>query len=326
MTATLDPPVTRRAFAVPAEPVPPPEPTRRRVSRVERVAVVATVLGAIVVLFALHQFVITDIYYERSQRLLGAELRQYLLAASGGGDDEEVPEGQDGLLGRESAVSEDGPPPPGPGDPVALLTIPRLGLEAVVVQGTGSDELAKGPGHFRNTPMPGEPGNVGIAGHRTTHGAPFRGLDDLEAGDEIKVSAAGGHFTYRVTSLEVLDVGDRDPLTPGRDPILTLVTSNPAYRASERLVVTGELDGTAIIPNERIPTSVVDPGESGLGGTGTWAAVIVWVQFTLLALVGAWWLRRNWLRWPAYAVAVPILLFTLFQLFESVSALMPSTL
>src|SRR5262245_26252901 len=98
------------------------------------------------------------------------------------------------------------PPPTAPprpvfteGDPVARLEIPRIGVNEIVVAGVGVDDLKKGPGHYPQTPLPGEPGNAAIAGHRTTYGAPFLDIDNLQPGDQIMATTYAGRFVYQVT-------------------------------------------------------------------------------------------------------------------------------
>ena len=77
-----------------------------------------------------------------------------------------------------------------PGDPVARLEIAKIGVDKIVVAGTDVGEPRKGPGHYPNTPLPGQLGNAAIAGHRTTFGAPFYRINELVAGDEIKVTTS----------------------------------------------------------------------------------------------------------------------------------------
>ncbi len=71
---------------------------------------------------------------------------------------------------------------PNDGQPVGILSIKKIGLDKVIVQGTSADDLRQGPGHYPGTPLPGEQGNAAIAGHRTTYGAPFYNLDELGPG------------------------------------------------------------------------------------------------------------------------------------------------
>ena len=91
------------------------------------------------------------------------------------------------------------------GDVMALLQIPSIGVETYVVSGVQPADLKQGPGHYPDTPMPGQLGNSAIAGHRTTYGQPFYRLDELQAGDPIDLTTVQGHFTYRVTGSEVVE-------------------------------------------------------------------------------------------------------------------------
>ena len=146
-----------------------------------------------------------------------------------------------------------------PGEPVSKLRMPTINVDWTVVAGVGTDELAKGPGHYPGTTLPGMPGNAGIAGHRTTWGAPFNRIDELEPGDEIFVETLQGDFTYRVmeqdsgkghfiVSPERVDVLDQDfEEAPNR---ITLTACHPKFSARQRIIVVGELVGepAAFIP------------------------------------------------------------------------------
>jgi sortase A len=123
------------------------------------------------------------------------------------------------------------------GGALGVITIPRIRVEAAYVEGVAPKTLAKGPGHYPETPLPGWGGNVAIAGHRTTHGAPFWGLGTLEGGDQITLEASTGRFVYRVQWVKVVRPDDRSILAPTTRPSLTLTTCNPWFSARERLVV-----------------------------------------------------------------------------------------
>lgn len=137
------------------------------------------------------------------------------------------------------------------GEPMGKIDIPAIDVHWVFVQGSRLVDEAKGPMHDPRSPVPGEPGNVMIAGHRTTHGAPFFHLGELHRDDVIQLTTLRGQFTYYV---------DREPfvLAPGGDPFfpdnipesarcspetrsLTLITDNPKYSAAQRLVVTARM-------------------------------------------------------------------------------------
>ena len=129
------------------------------------------------------------------------------------------------------------------GDPITKISIPAADLKpTVVVEGTGASALRAGAGHYPNTPLPGEEGNVAIAGHRTTYGKPFANLDRLKAGDEIFLETPVGKYTYKVTK-DPFPVAANDfsviSQTPGHS--LTLTTCHPKGSARQRLVVKAEL-------------------------------------------------------------------------------------
>ena len=125
-----------------------------------------------------------------------------------------------------------------PGNAVAILEIPKIDVDMVVVEGTDTESLKKGPGHYSRTAYPWEDsGRVGIAGHRTTYGAPFWSLNELREGDEIVLASEYGIFEYRVTGSRIIDPSDGSVLDPTRDPTLVLTTCNPRFSAAERLVV-----------------------------------------------------------------------------------------
>jgi sortase A len=129
------------------------------------------------------------------------------------------------------------------GTVVAHLVIPKIGVNYYVVEGVGSSQLAEGPGHYPGTALPGGAGNVGIAGHRTTHGAPFYNLNELQPGDLIYLTnTAGQTFTYQVTTQFVVAPSDGAVLNPTPTPTLTLTTCNPRYSASQRLIIKAALE------------------------------------------------------------------------------------
>lgn len=126
-----------------------------------------------------------------------------------------------------------------PGDAYAVIEIPRIGLNMVVVQGVDTADLESGPGHYPDTADPWDAkGRVGIAGHRTTYLHPFFDLNQVQPGDAITLQTARGTFTYSVTRNFVLpEEGAGVVLNQTKAPTLVLTTCNPRYSASERLIV-----------------------------------------------------------------------------------------
>jgi sortase A len=124
------------------------------------------------------------------------------------------------------------------GEVLGRIDIPRLGMSIAVLQGTNSRVLRLGAGHIEGTPLPGEAGNSGIAGHRDTF---FRGLKDVRTNDEIQLQTATGLFHYEVDWVKIVEPDDITVLEPSAtESALTLVTCYPFYflgSAPKRFVV-----------------------------------------------------------------------------------------
>ncbi len=151
----------------------------------------------------------------------------------------------------EGQIADPRPPSeaPGPGSPVipgsayAVIRIPRIALDMVVVQGTDYTSLKSGPGHYVDTADPWDgTGRVGIAGHRTTYLHPFFNLDQVQPGDTIQLLTGFGTYTYAVTRNFVLPEAMAGVvLNQTTRPTLVLTTCNPKYASSQRLIVEAAL-------------------------------------------------------------------------------------
>lgn len=128
-----------------------------------------------------------------------------------------------------------------PGDAAARLRIGRIGVDEVVVAGSASTDLERGPGLFDGQPYPGEGGTVAIAGHRTTHGAPFRDLDELRAGDRIELRMPYGTTRYAVTRTRIVRPDAVWVLRDRGRERLVLTACHPIFSAAERIVVEARL-------------------------------------------------------------------------------------
>jgi sortase A len=127
------------------------------------------------------------------------------------------------------------------GEPIGTILIPRIDLDAVVVQGTDTASLQKGPGHYPDTALPGQGKTIGIAGHRTTYLAPFRHIDQIEAGDDVVLEVPYGDFAYRVTKTEIVDPEDVDIVDNVGFERLVLTACHPLYSAAERYAIFAHL-------------------------------------------------------------------------------------
>jgi sortase A len=135
------------------------------------------------------------------------------------------------------------------GEVIALLSVPRIDLSAAVLQGSDSRTLRRGPGHVENTALPGEPGNVVIAGHRDSF---FRPLRDIRVGDDVFVSTARERIHYTVSSLKVVGPRDLSVLAPTGAPTLTLITCFPFW-------VLGDAPDRFVVRATRAPVPIVEP-------------------------------------------------------------------
>ena len=244
--------------------------------------------------FVAYQLWGTGIETARAQDSLGNEFEELLAATptsptpAGATPADPTPAGSTpaGSTPADSApvdpTAENTPPAPDAimapiveGDAIARIELPRIGVDKIVVAGVDKNDLKKGPGHYPETPMPGQLGNAAIAGHRTTFGQPFFDVDKMETGDEIVVTTVVGRFVYRVTGQEIVSPSDYQVIAT-TDPTratLTLTSCHPKYTARERIIVYAELDETASgpvseatinygRPLDEVATAAADPDPS----------------------------------------------------------------
>lgn len=205
---------------------------------------VLLVSGAVVLLYVVYLMWFTNLGTAQAQRDLAESWERHTATEVDRAEEAEG-DGGDGGDGDEAA--------PEPGEAYAVLWFERDGEPVVVddplyvVSGVNLDDLRAGPGHYTDTAAPGEDGNLGIAGHRTTYGAPFWSLDELQEGDTIHViDRAGEEWVYEYVEQRVVSptdtwvVDEQDPLDLGA-PTITLTTCHPRFSAAQRLIAWGEL-------------------------------------------------------------------------------------
>ena len=130
----------------------------------------------------------------------------------------------------------------GDGDAIGRIRIPRIGVSQVMVEGTGTSDLMRGPGRYADSSLPGLPGTTAVAGHRTTYGAPFRNINMLRPGDRVSIEMPYGKFTYEMVRQRIVDPSDYGVTrsVPGQDR-LVLTACHPLYSAAQRIVVFARL-------------------------------------------------------------------------------------
>ncbi len=220
---------------------------------------------------------------------------------------------------------------PAEGEPVGDIRIPVIGVSQVVVEGTNTPDLRKGPGHYIGTPLPGQIGNASIAGHRTTYGHPFYNLDGVKVGDPIVLTTLQGIFVYDTTKSFVVSPNDTSVIKNAFADMLTLTTCNPRFSASTRLVVQARLAHSQLFPNQGLPVGRLnaDPKSGNLAGDSNveLTQTLFW-GFLVLVLLGsilftAWRFRRQ--RWMIWGVGTLGMLVLLWFFFGAVSPLLPAS-
>ncbi|MGY0462692.1 sortase [Kitasatospora sp. cg17-2] len=206
------------------------------------------------------------------------------------------------------------------GSPVALLDIPAIGLhQAVVVEGTTGRDLMRGPGHRRDTALPGQTGVAVLFGRGATFGAPFGELNKLRVGDKIEATTGQGKFTYTVNVY-----GDQDH--PIVDPVrnrLVLVTSDSNWIPESTVMIGARLDGDPVANPGGRPATV--PYDKALAADkGALAALQLWTLGLLGAVVAVVVLARYWHRSAAYLSLAPVVGALLWAVYENAAALLPN--
>ena len=211
------------------------------------------------------------------------------------------------------------------GAPVAVLSIPAIGLRTVILQGTTGAVLENGPGHLRTTVMPGQAGLSVILGRQTAYGGPFSRLASLVPGDSIKVVTGQTVASYKVIDLRRAG----DPLPPtladgaGR---MTLVTAD-----GSPLVPTGVLRVDADETSKPVASSGVllaaylSPTENAMAtDQGAWLPIVLWGQLLVLVAFALSWLWTAWGKWQTWIIALPAICFLVLCIADQATRLLPN--
>ena len=275
-------------------------------------------VGAIILLFVVWQLWGTSISQHHAQSQLKSQFDALLAQHAPGGHASKA-----SLISAATQV-----PSPGNGALLAEIQIPAIGVDQYVVEGTTESDLSKGPGHYIGTAIPGQAGNVAIAGHRTTHGAPFNGLGRLVPGDRIILTTTFGQsLTYVVSGTpQAVSPGDVGVLNYFGDNRVTLTTCNPEFSSSQRLVVVGMLKHPLATPAVRhLSYHVVNPATVSWNWSLLPAVGIEVCLLLLLALsnrrFGTWFVGIS--KW---IILVPLWAAGLYLLFGTLTDFLPTAL
>lgn len=317
MTITQPPRTTptRRAEkaakpARPAKPRKPPRPARAPrppLTGTPAVTSSAATMLAVVCLWVFVQLLLLgDLKHERAQDLLYAQLRTEIA----------------------SATAPVGPVVP-VGEPVALVRIPALDLEEVVVEGTASGDLRVGPGHQRNTVLPGQDGTSVLMGRAATYGRPFADLNDLTPGDSIEVVVAQGTRTFRV--LGVRRTGD--PLPQPREAgvaRLVLATAEGQGRLAgltpgEAVYVDAEADDAFPAPAGR-PAAIPESEQLMASEVTVLPLLATCLAALVLATLLIIWARQRWSAVLVWVLASPVVIALAWVTTDVLVRLLPNVM
>jgi sortase A len=302
-------------------------------------------LGVLILLFVVYQLWGTGIREAQAQKRLEHQFEQKVDDTSSGDDAAVVGSSSASSASSGSTTPPDSapssvpatvtsvaPPLPSPpeGDVLGRIEIPKIGLSAYMVEGVGVDDLKNGPGHYPDTPLPGQKGNAAIAGHRSTYGAPFANVDELNPGDPITVTTLQGSFHYSVTGQEIVSPNDVQVLDDKGDNELTLTACHPKYSASKRIVIHAKLEGVPVASAPKVTEpaqAAAAPQQLNADVSGKGAPKLPPILYGLLCAAIwtiAWLVGRRWRKWPSYLIGLPFFLIALFYFFESFSRLLPA--
>lgn len=264
--------------------------------------VTMSVLAAWTVLYAL---VFSGLQAERTNSVLYAELREGLSAAT-------TPIG--------GAIK--------PGTPIALLRLPAAGLTGeVIVEGTAPGDLRAGPGHRRDTPLPGQAGVSVLYGRSVTFGAPFARLASLTTGTQFTVTTGQGTFTYAVDG--VRHAGDPVPKPLAADGSrLMLETTTRAglhFGPATTLFVDATLVKGAVAPTPPgRPSAISEPERAMSADTSVLLPLVLWLQALVLVSAAIVWAWLRWGAWQTWLLGVPLVVAVLWGAGSAALMLMPN--
>ena len=217
---------------------------------------------------------------------------------------------------------------------VGRISIPSIGVSKYVVAGVRLKDLERGPGLFPGSPLPGQKGNVAIAGHRTTFGAPFSRIDQIQDSDKIILESRDGTFTYRVNGepkiVSATDVAVAKTTNPDV-AIVTLVSCYPKWTSTKRIIVVATLD-SAEAPLPPTPFAVNEaatqqPIAGWFHDPTAWPTVLFFgIALIVIRIVAGIMTRRGRRRIFVYPIAFGIFIPTLFLFFGGLARLLPANL
>lgn len=315
MTTTATPGRTLRDRIPTPPPWPAGLPKVRLVAETQtpdwRTTVVSSALmlmSAVLLALIVNLMVVSQLQHWTAQHRLYGQLRLSLSEGS-------VPIGPLGV---------DGKPVP-PGTPIALLTIPKLGVKEVVVAGTTSEQTKLGVGHRRDTPYPGQAGASVLMGRASAYGGVFSHLSSLAKGDTFTVRTGQGLTTYSVDGPRIGTVSL--PALDGQHGRLTLITASGGPFQPHRVLRVDAEQTSKILDGPGTAIGQVAPSEQAMAGDPDRLFSLSWLaELLVLAAVAAVWSWQRWNRLATWLVFVPLLMALALSCADRVTDLLPNLL
>jgi sortase A len=251
-----------------------------------------SILGLVALGLIAQLVVLGAVQHHRAQSVEYAQLRQTLALGT-------TPVSGVGVDGR--LVPE--------GTPIAIMDIQRIGLWEVIDEGTTASVLADGPGHRRDTVLPGQIGTSVLMGRQASYGGPFARISELIGGDKITVLTAQG--TQHFTVLDVRHAGDPDPEAPlaGRGRLTLVTADGPAFAPTDIVRVDADLvSPVQPTPRPALASTQLSAAEMAMAGDDSaYFPLILWGQLLVVAAVAVVWIRHRVGRWQAWVIGVQLL-------------------
>jgi sortase A len=312
---------------------------RRTIAAIGRTLVT---VGLLILLFVTYELWGTGIFTARAQSSLKHKFAQDLRKAHEDNPTLTPTTGTSpttpttpGTTGPTTTIDPATQIPPPEGDPIGKIDIAKINVHWVFVEGVQLTDLASGPGHYPGTPLPGQIGNAAIAGHRTTHGAPFYRVNELAKGDQIKITTTAGTFIYAVTkapfAVQPTDyyVVDNTP-----DAELTLTSCHPRYSAEQRLIVKAKLvrnlSTKPVAPPKFVNGKKVKPPPKAQlataleGQANSIVPSVVWGFIVAIVGAGWWFAFRRWRHPLTWLIGVVPFLVVLFPFYVYLERALPN--
>lgn len=272
--------------------------------------------GMLLLSFVAYQLWGTGIAESRAQDKLAAQFRNTTTSVA------------------STPITTPAPVIPKVGDIVGKLTIPSIKVSKWIIAGVGYKQLEKGPGLFAGSPLPGQLGNVAIAGHRTTYGAPFSRIDEIQKGDIITIDTSAGSFAYEVnnkprivSATDVAVVKTKDETVAS----LTLVSCHPKWTSKQRIIVTAVLQPKIVpLPTTTFEDTIDNVEVLNEGWFHDLSALPQTIGLALLLVgivVGASIIRRRGRsKWLVYPITAVVFMPVLFVFFGFITRLLPTNI